>query len=46
MIRSQGINELLGAGSMHGWVDQFAIEPKSLFTEKNGQNLEITTSLH
>jgi len=32
--------------SMHGWVDQFAIEPKSLCIQKNGQKLEITTSLH
>jgi len=31
---------------MHGWVDRFEIEPKSLFIQKNGQNLEITTSLN
>jgi len=30
---------------MHGWVDQFATKPKSLFSFKSGQNLEITTSL-
>jgi len=29
---------------MHGWVDQFEIEPKSIFTQKIGQNLEITTN--
>ncbi len=32
--------------SMHGWVDQFATKSKSLFIQKNGQNLEITISLH
>jgi hypothetical protein len=31
---------------MHGWVDQFEIEPKSLFIKKKGQILEITTSLN
>jgi len=33
-------------GSIHGWVDQFATKPKSLFIQKNSQILEITTSLH
>jgi hypothetical protein len=33
-------------GTMHKWVDQFAIEPKFLFTQNNGQILEITISLH
>ncbi len=33
-------------GSMHGWVDQFAIELKSQFIQKSGQILEITTSLY
>jgi hypothetical protein len=31
---------------MHKWVDQFAIEPKSPFTQNHGQHLEITTGLH
>ncbi len=34
---------------MHGWVDQFAIEPKSLITQKNGQiwKLQLAyTNLH
>jgi hypothetical protein len=31
---------------MHKWVDQFAIEPKSLFTQNHGQNLEITIIIH
>jgi hypothetical protein len=31
---------------MHGRVDQFVIEPKFLFTQKNDQILEIKTSLH
>jgi hypothetical protein len=33
-------------GLMHGWVDQFATKPKSLFTQKSRQILEITISLH
>jgi hypothetical protein len=33
-------------GTVHKWVDQFAIEPKSLFTQNHGQNLEITTNLN
>jgi len=33
-------------GTMHKWVDQFAIEPKFLFTQNLGQFLKITTSLH
>jgi hypothetical protein len=33
-------------GLMHGWVDQFAIEPMSLFIQNNGQILEIITILH
>ncbi len=43
-----GISTLrnVNLGSMHGWVDQFATKPKSLFIQKNGQNLEITISLH
>jgi hypothetical protein len=31
---------------MHGWVDQFAIESKTLSTQNSGQILEITTGLH
>lgn len=31
---------------MHGWVDRFAIEAKSLFIQNSGQILEITISLH
>jgi hypothetical protein len=33
-------------GIVHEWVDQFASQPKSLFTQNFGQILEITTSLH
>jgi hypothetical protein len=33
-------------GIVHKWVDQFATKPKSLFIQNNGQNLEITISLH
>jgi hypothetical protein len=33
-------------GSMHGWVNQFTTKPKFFFIQKNGQILEITTSLH
>jgi hypothetical protein len=36
----------LDKGLMHGWVDQFAIESKSLFIQNNLQNLEIKTSLY
>ncbi len=32
--------------TMHEWVDQFATQPKSLFTQNFGQNLEITSSLY
>ncbi len=32
--------------SMHGWVNQFTTKPKFFFIQKNGQILEITTSLH
>jgi hypothetical protein len=31
---------------MQGGGDGFAKEAKSLFMKKNGENLEITTSLH
>jgi len=31
---------------MQSWVDQFGTKLKSLFIQKNGQILEITTSLH
>jgi len=33
-------------GFVHEWVDQFTTQPKSLFIQNFGQNLEITTSLH
>jgi hypothetical protein len=33
-------------GYVHKWVDQFAIDPNSLFTQNNDQKLEIITSLH
>jgi len=33
-------------GLMHEWVDQFATQPKSLFTQNCGQILKITTLVY
>jgi hypothetical protein len=38
------VNQIIGI--VHKWVDQFALEPMSLFIQNFGQILEIITSLH